>query len=70
MPKKKKLMKKLFGKKFDLFDVILLAITIGYPLYLWSVGELGDLITSVGNYIYIALIITLLLKALVQKARK
>lgn len=64
------IIKSTFGRKFNGWDILLLSLLIGYPVYIITQEGLKGLITEIASYIYAAIIIVWIVNVLLKKAKK
>lgn len=74
--KSRKWWKNIFGTRFDIWDLILISIIIGYPAYIITSQNLNlaqffqMMLAEVGQYIWSAILIALIVKLIVNRAKK
>ena len=66
----KRFLKRTFGKKFTIADVILLSIIIGFPVYKIFTGGFMDLIEDFGAFIWVGVFVAFIISVLLKRARK
>jgi len=73
---KKGFWRRTFGKKFNIWDFLLLSLLLSYPTYLfytlnWDFLELSKtLLNSVGAFIWGGILVAYLVRLIVNKAKK
>jgi len=66
----KNFFRKTFGKKFTIADGILLAIIIGYPLYIFFTGNIKEIIEDGFKTIWVLVIFAYIINILIRKAKR
>lgn len=62
--------KKTFGKKFGISDLLLLGIILGYPAYVVYKGGIEILLGDVIRYLWTGVVVAYVAYFLVKRARK
>ena len=70
MARKKKFWKRLFGDRFNIWDVILLVLLLGSGYYLFANYGVEYLIESTATWIFGSLILGLILNQIVKRANR
>jgi len=61
---------KTFGRTFNIWDVVILAIIIGYGWYIYSTQGTAGILSLVGDSLFYGLVIAFFVNALIKKAKK
>lgn len=68
--RKKSLLKRMFGKQFNIWDVILLALLLIYPIVLIMRNGWGALFLDIAGYVYGGVIAVYLVSIIKRRAAK
>jgi hypothetical protein len=68
--KKNNFLKKIFGKRFDIWDIFFLIIIIGFPIYLFKQQGVVVFIEDFGWAIYGAVVTGFIVKFFFKKQKK